>query len=80
MAENFLIVGQCIRRCFDGIVGILKNIIQLANDLEITTVMEGVESADQVEFMRSMKCDIVQGYYYDKPLSTTEFEEKYFRQ
>lgn len=59
---------------------ILKNIIQLANDLEITTVMEGVESADQVEFMRSMKCDIVQGYYYDKPLSTAEFEEKYFRQ
>lgn len=59
---------------------ILKNIIQLARDLKITTVVEGVETAEQVSFMNSMKCDIAQGYYYDKPLSTKEFEDKYFKQ
>lgn len=43
----------------------------------MTTVMEGVETSRQLEFIRTLHCDLVQGYYYDKPLPAEEFALKY---
>ncbi|MCQ4671628.1 EAL domain-containing protein [Lactonifactor longoviformis] len=58
---------------------IMRNIINLARDLSITTVVEGVETEQQVEFLKSISCDIVQGYYFAKPMSAEEFEEQYLK-
>lgn len=58
---------------------IMQHIIQLAKDLQIETVIEGIETKEQEELLRSMNCDIGQGYYYDKPLSIEEVEEKYYK-
>jgi EAL domain-containing protein (putative c-di-GMP-specific phosphodiesterase class I) len=48
--------------------------IQLAQLLGLATVAEGVESLEEVEQLKSMGCDYIQGYYYSKPLRSNEFE------
>ena len=58
---------------------IVRAIIGLARSLNMQTIAEGVESADQLTFLREQGCDGVQGYYFSKPLSTEKFEE-YVRQ
>ena len=57
----------------------MKNIMKLARDLSITTVVEGVETEQQVEFLKSISCDIAQGYYFAKPMPAEEFEERYLK-
>ena len=56
---------------------VLKNVIHLAQELHITTVVEGVETEAQLDFIRRMHCDLAQGYYFDRPISVEEFEQKY---
>lgn len=46
---------------------IIENIIELSHKLNITVVAEGVEEEEQVEYLKSINCDKVQGYYYSKP-------------
>ncbi|MGH4049846.1 MAG: putative bifunctional diguanylate cyclase/phosphodiesterase [Clostridium sp.] len=53
---------------------IIKSIIAMAKDLEIETVAEGVETKEQVEFLRGIGCDLAQGYYYAKPMSILDFK------
>ena len=52
---------------------IIKYIIEMSKDLNIKTVAEGVEKKEQVEFLKKMGCDMVQGYYYAKPLNLNGF-------
>ena len=54
-------------------------IIEIANFLKLKTVAEGVENLEQLETLKQMGCDIVQGYYMSKPISIDEFEEKYIK-
>lgn len=54
---------------------IAKSIIGLASHLELTVVAEGVETINQIVFLRENKCKNVQGYYFSKPLPAEEFEE-----
>ena len=56
---------------------ILKSTIQIAKDLEMKVVSEGVETDEQFNMMRDLDCDIFQGYYFSKPISVEDFEEKY---
>ena len=49
----------------------------IAKNLGVQTIAEGIETKEQMEFIRNIKCDIIQGYYYSKPISKEEFE-KYF--
>lgn len=46
---------------------IVENIIQLSHKLGITVVAEGVEEKEQVDYLKSIECDTVQGYYYSRP-------------
>ena len=57
---------------------ILQMIIGLSKQLGMPVITEGVETAQQVEFLAEMGCDIFQGYYFGKPMSVQEFEAKYF--
>ncbi|MBQ5676252.1 MAG: GGDEF domain-containing protein [Lachnospiraceae bacterium] len=56
---------------------ILKKIIEMAEGLGTHVLCEGVETAEQVELLRSLGCQYVQGYYYSKPIPLSEFVEKY---
>lgn len=53
---------------------IVSSIIELARNLKLTVVAEGVETVEQLEQVFSRGCYIVQGYYFAKPMSVTEFE------
>lgn len=55
---------------------IVKRLIELAKDLGMTVVAEGVETRDSVEFLKSQGCDIIQGYYYSRPVVDAEIIEK----
>jgi|GEM_PF-647150 len=57
---------------------ILDTIIDLGHRMNLTIVAEGVESQDQVDYLKRHKCDYGQGYLYDKPMSPHLIEEKYF--
>jgi diguanylate cyclase len=48
---------------------IVKYVIGLARDLRIGVVAEGVETADQLEYLRQIGCDEVQGYLISRPVS-----------
>lgn len=54
---------------------IIKSIINLAHGLGMKVVCEGVETFEQVDFLRKSGCDIAQGFYYSKPVPLPEFEK-----
>ena len=56
---------------------ILKSIVDLSKKLGMKTIAEGVETEQQLQFLRSVNCDIYQGYYFAKPMSIADFEAKY---
>jgi len=53
---------------------IVKTIINLAHNLNMHVIAEGVETKEQLQFLKGAGCDSIQGYYYAKPLSPEEFE------
>lgn len=53
---------------------IVAAIISMAKSLGLQTIAEGVETLEQLEYLREKGCDEIQGYYYSKPLSAEEFE------
>lgn len=50
-------------------------ILTMAKELKLTTIAEGVETKEQRDYLLEKECDIIQGYYYAKPMSEAEFEE-----
>lgn len=62
---------------FDRDILILKNVINLANDLKMSVVCEGVETEEQVELLKSLGCKIGQGYVFSRPISTSDYEAKF---
>ena len=56
---------------------IIESIIDMCKKLNIKTVAEGIERKTQVDFLKKINCDTIQGYYFSKPLPVKEFEEKY---
>lgn len=57
---------------------IINYIMLIAKQLEVKTIVEGVETKEQMEFIRRIQGDMIQGYYYSKPITKEEFEE-YFK-
>lgn len=53
---------------------VVSNIINMARELKIKTIAEGVENIETVDFLRSAGCDVVQGYIFSKPLPQNEFD------
>lgn len=52
---------------------ILKNLVRMAKELQLITVAEGVETIEQVKFLKSVDCDIAQGYFYARPMPMDYF-------
>ncbi len=56
---------------------VIESVMQMAKKLGIHTVAEGVETQDHIDFLRTVGCDIVQGYYYAKPVEASQFTLEY---
>ena len=56
---------------------IVSEVIDLAKKLDMKIVAEGIESREQVDFLTEQQCDLIQGYFFAKPMPVTEFVEKY---
>ncbi len=56
---------------------IVSEVIDLAKKLNMKIVAEGIESREQVDFLIEQECDLIQGYFFAKPMPICEFEEKY---
>ena len=54
---------------------LLLHITQLLQSFGMTITAEGVETSDQVEFLKNLHCDDIQGYFFSKPLPLNEFED-----
>lgn len=60
---------------FNNNQNLIEVIMMIAKKMNLKTVAEGVELKEQVEYLKSVKCDLIQGYYYSKPIKLEEFIE-----
>ncbi|KIL48469.1 diguanylate cyclase [Jeotgalibacillus soli] len=58
---------------------IITTIISLAKNLNLTVIAEGVETGEQIQFLKQQGCDEVQGYYFSKPSPSYVLEESFIR-
>ena len=61
----------------DKNVTVIKHIIALAKELNFTCLAEGAEEKTQVEKLKELGCEVIQGYYYSKPIPIEEYEKIY---
>ena len=72
------------REFFNGTVNsqkgraVISTVVDLASKLNMNVISEGVETKEQVEYLTDIQCDMVQGYYFAKPMKIHEFEELWF--
>ncbi|HAC34961.1 MAG TPA: GGDEF-domain containing protein, partial [Gammaproteobacteria bacterium] len=59
---------------------IIKAIIAMGQSLGLRLVAEGVEQLNQLQYLALQSCEVVQGYYFSKPLFAKEFLEFYHNQ
>lgn len=52
---------------------IVDGIIRLAESLELSTIAEGVETREQYEYLKAHGCDVIQGYYFGRPMTAEAF-------
>ncbi|WKA51650.1 EAL domain-containing protein [Planococcus liqunii] len=57
---------------------ITDTIITLAQNLKLNVIAEGVETQEQLDFLMSKDCYIMQGFFFSKPVKALDFAEKYF--
>ncbi|MBR4718615.1 MAG: EAL domain-containing protein, partial [Lachnospiraceae bacterium] len=65
--RNMLKDDKCLR--------MVKLIIDIARFLDVLVVAEGVEEEEQVRKLKEMGCDLIQGFYFSKPVPPEEFEK-----
>lgn len=55
---------------------VIRNIVNMINELSIDTIAEGVETPAQVKFLKRIHCPLVQGFLFDQPLTVSDFEKR----
>ena len=55
----------------------VKMVGDLADAIGVNLCVEGVERKEQLDILQNMRVDLIQGYYFDKPMSRSDFERKY---
>lgn len=53
---------------------VVRSIVSMVNELDMKVVAEGVETKEQMEFLKTVNCSMAQGFLFDKPLPREEFE------
>ena len=66
-------------RAFDSVKGkyIVKTVISLVKGLGYKVIAEGIETKKQLEFLKTCRCDSIQGYYFGKPQPWNDFENEH---
>ena len=59
----------------DTSLKLVELIIDISRFLDVPVIAEGVEEQEQLDTLKELGCDIIQGYYFSKPVSAREFEE-----
>ena len=57
---------------------VISTVVDLAKNLDMDVISEGVETREQVEFLTEIHCAMVQGYYFAKPMPIDEFEKLWY--
>ncbi|MCB5249791.1 MAG: EAL domain-containing protein, partial [Candidatus Cloacimonetes bacterium] len=57
----------------DGII--LKAMVRMAKELKIPTLIEGIETKEQLNFVKSLQVDFYQGFYFSKAVNEQEFKK-----
>jgi EAL domain-containing protein (putative c-di-GMP-specific phosphodiesterase class I) len=60
-------------------LGLVQAIIAMAHGLHLKTIAEGVETAEQNAILAELNCDMVQGYFYSKAVSSNEIRKLLFK-
>ncbi|MBL4814155.1 EAL domain-containing protein [Shewanella sp.] len=72
-----------IDRCFVSDLpqesAIASTILMLGKQLKLNIVAEGIETQDQLDWLKANDCQMGQGFFFSKPLSQRDFEEKYIK-
>ena len=55
---------------------VIKNMVNMINELNLEVVAEGVENSKQLDFLQNANCSTIQGFLFDKPLSKEDFEKR----
>ena len=58
----------------DGDTAIVTGIIALAHSMDLQVVAEGVETEEQLDRLRHLRCDLAQGYHFSEPVTDAEFD------
>ena len=56
---------------------VVNALIQMLHDIEYSVVFEGIETEEERDLAYSFGCDVIQGYFYSRPIPVEEFEAKY---
>ena len=75
MLQNMPVDVLKIDKSFINQKDILETIMLISKKLNLKTVAEGVETEEQVKEITDLNVDLIQGYYFSKPLEKTEFEK-----
>ena len=54
---------------------VVQGAVEMVRAIGAKVIAEGVETAEQADFLREVGCDLAQGYYFARPLSTADFEK-----
>lgn len=76
---DYLKIDKAFLDDFNSVDGaiFLETIVKMGQMLKIKVIAEGVESQEQIDYLKSISCDFYQGYYFSKPLSSKDFEKLY---
>ena len=58
-------------------VSVIRHIILLAKELGFVCHAEGAETRPQIDELKALGCDVIQGYYYSRPVPLEEYEKEY---
>lgn len=70
--KNFFGVSDDMQRA----ATVISSVVEMARRLGIQTIAEGVETIEQLDMLREMECELVQGYYYARPMPAAELEAR----
>ncbi len=63
----------------ENVKSTITQLLYLVKSMNMTTICEGVENAEDVQFLANTGCDAIQGFYFSKPISMDEFLNKYYK-
>ena len=72
--------GFCANRDNEKENIILSFVMALAKNLHIDVLCEGVETSEFVEFLKTIGCNLVQGFFFERPIPSNDFKTKYLKQ